>query len=221
MLAKAREPVAKLAKLAEATAAEVKDARKLYAKLREEVRETEELFTVLAASRMDEEVRAAVEQRQVTTRLKRGDLFTDRMLRKADKALEGLRPLHFPTAFPQVFLRGRAGFDVILGNPPWEKLHVEEHEFWARHYSGFRGLSQAEREERMPRMRQTRPDLVQLFEAEREFNDRLRDVILTGPYPGMGSGHSDLYKAFCWRFWWLASAEGGRIGVVGCVRRVV
>jgi hypothetical protein len=30
----------------------------------------------------------------------------------------------------------------------------------------------------------------------------------------MGTGDPDLYKAFCWRFWHLAAAEGGRIGVV-------
>ncbi len=30
----------------------------------------------------------------------------------------------------------------------------------------------------------------------------------------MGTGDPDLYKAFCWRFWHLTAAEGGRIGVV-------
>ena len=30
----------------------------------------------------------------------------------------------------------------------------------------------------------------------------------------MGSGHPDLYKAFCWRFWFLATKDDGRIGVV-------
>ena len=33
-------------------------------------------------------------------------------------------------------------------------------------------------------------------------------------YPGITAGHPDLYKAFVWRFWGLASPEGGRIGVV-------
>jgi hypothetical protein len=35
--------------------------------------------------------------------------------------LEPLAPLHLPLAFPAVFGRARAGFDVILGNPPWEE----------------------------------------------------------------------------------------------------
>jgi len=30
----------------------------------------------------------------------------------------------------------------------------------------------------------------------------------------MGTGDPDLYKAFCWRFWSLVAADGGRIGVV-------
>ena len=32
-----------------------------------------------------------------------------------------LNPVHFPAAFPEVFLRERPGFDCVLGNPPWEK----------------------------------------------------------------------------------------------------
>lgn len=31
--------------------------------------------------------------------------------------------------FPGVFFRDRPGFDCILGNPSWEKVKVEEHNF--------------------------------------------------------------------------------------------
>ncbi len=51
-----------------------------------------------------------------------------------------LDPLHFPVAFPEVFLRERPGFDCILGNPPWEKVHVEAHAFWGLRFPGLRGL---------------------------------------------------------------------------------
>ena len=46
-------------------------------------------------------------------------VFTDAAVRRAEKALDGLRPLHFPVVFPQVFLGARGGFDCIIGNPPW------------------------------------------------------------------------------------------------------
>lgn len=36
---------------------------------------------------------------------------------------------HWHLAFPQVFARG--GFDVVLGNPPWERVNLSEKEFFA------------------------------------------------------------------------------------------
>ena len=57
--------------------------------------------------------------------------------RHALKVLKDMQPLHFPVAFPEVFLRERAGFDVILGNPPWEEATLEEDAFWARHCHTF------------------------------------------------------------------------------------
>lgn len=214
LIGQAREPVAKLARLSEATAAEVRDARRLYAKARAEVKETEELFTVLAASRVDEEVHHAVEGRQVTRGIRRGDLFSDRLVRKAEAALKGLRPLHFPTVFPQVFLRDRPGFDVIIGNPPWQEATVEELAFWARHDPGLRGVSRREQGERVRTLRRQRSDLIPLYEEELAEAERLRAVLTTGPFPGMGTGDPDLYKAFCWRFWSLVARHGGRVGVV-------
>ena len=44
-------------------------------------------------------------------------------------AAAGAHVLHWPLAFPQVFARG--GFDVVLGNPPWEVSQLSEEEFFA------------------------------------------------------------------------------------------
>lgn len=216
LLAGARRPMERLARLAEATAAEVKEARELHAGAVEATSGTRELLTVLAASRVDVEIRQAVESRQVTTKFRSGqaDVFSDALVRKAERRLASLKPLHFPVAFPQVFLRQRAGFDVIIGNPPWEEATLEEDAFWARHNPGLRGLPQREQEELKRRLRRDRPDLVAAFEQARAEAEGLREVLTTGPYPGMGTGDPDLYKAFCWRFWQLIAREGGRIGVV-------
>ncbi len=35
---------------------------------------------------------------------------------------------HWPVEFPDVFARG--GFDVVLGNPPWERIKLQEKEFF-------------------------------------------------------------------------------------------
>ena len=44
--------------------------------------------------------------------------------------VDALHPAHMPFLFPEVFVRNSGGFDVTVGNPPWEKLHVEEHSWW-------------------------------------------------------------------------------------------
>jgi hypothetical protein len=39
------------------------------------------------------------------------------------------RAFHWPLEFPDVMQRG--GFDVVLGNPPWERIKLQEQEFFA------------------------------------------------------------------------------------------
>jgi hypothetical protein len=119
-----------------------------------------------------------------------------------------------PAAFAEVLRRERGGFDVILGNPPWEKPRVEEHAFWARHVPGLRGLPQREQEMLKTRLRAERPDLVAAYEQELAEAAALRKALTDGDYPGMGTGDPDLYKAFCWRFWRLLAADEGRMGIV-------
>jgi len=134
--------------------------------------------------------------------------------RRAMQVLDGLSAFHFPVAFPEVFLRRRAGFDVLLGNPPWQEATIEDHAFWARHFPGLRGLRQVELEAERERLRKARPDLDAELRREVEEATRIRKALTSGAYPGMGTGDPDFYKAFGWRFWNLAATDGGRIGVV-------
>ncbi|WP_420005327.1 Eco57I restriction-modification methylase domain-containing protein [Arenibacterium sp. LLYu02] len=48
---------------------------------------------------------------------------------EAPKAARNARALHWPLEFPDVMQRG--GFDVVLGNPPWERIKLQEQEFFA------------------------------------------------------------------------------------------
>ena len=51
------------------------------------------------------------------------------MFGAAIDAARSARALHWPLEFPDVMQRG--GFDVVLGNPPWERVKLEEKEFFA------------------------------------------------------------------------------------------
>ncbi|MDP7559252.1 MAG: hypothetical protein QF745_01760, partial [Planctomycetota bacterium] len=128
--------------------------------------------------------------------------------------LKGMNPLHFPCAFPEVFLREREGFDVILGNPPWEEAMADEDAFWARYFPGLRAFPARDKKQAIVQLSHERPDLAAVLTTEVADASKMRKTLNRGPFPGMGTGDADLYKAFCWRFWFLAAEAGGRIGVV-------
>jgi hypothetical protein len=215
LLSQAQKPLDAMAKIAEATAAEVRQAKKHAETAAAAMHNTENLFTVLAASRIDDDIAQAVASKQISTRaLRAGDLFTDGLVRKAERALGGLSVFHFPTAFPEVFLRKRAGFDVLLGNPPWETAVVRVDGFWARHFPGLRSMPQRDQVRLQRQYRDERPDLAEKLDQDVADAAALRQVLTSGPFPGMGSGDPDLFKAFCWRFWHLCAANNGRVGVV-------
>ena len=58
-----------------------------------------------------------------------GQKVPDPVRRAAEAVAEAERFTHWKLAFPQVFARG--GFDVVIGNPPWEKVKLSEIEFFA------------------------------------------------------------------------------------------
>ncbi|WP_234245981.1 Eco57I restriction-modification methylase domain-containing protein [Billgrantia desiderata] len=66
----------------------------------------------------------------------------------ARTACEQAHVFHWPLAFPQVFAQG--GFDCVLGNPPWERIKLQEEEFFAtRHRDVAQARNKAERAQRI------------------------------------------------------------------------
>lgn len=210
LIGEAEKAIRKLAKLSDANAAEITRARKAYEEERKAIAPTERMFDILTAQRMPEsEVAATAEA------FKEGnELFLAGEHKKARDFLKAIPPFHFPIAFPEVFLREHPGFDVIMGNPPWQEVQVEEHHFWYLHSPGIRSLSEREKQDKVRVLRESRPDLVAELERLQKEDDLLQKVLATGPFPGMEIGDADVYKAFCWRFWQLTSRNNGYIGVV-------
>lgn len=63
-------------------------------------------------------------------------------------AAHAARAFHWPLEFPDVMQRG--GFDVVLGNPPWERIKLQEKEFFAARLPEIANAKgKAEREKRI------------------------------------------------------------------------
>jgi hypothetical protein len=213
LLGAAAEPLKRLARLADATPSDLARARKAQEAALAAVAPAAALCDLVTAARLSGDPVPVKPDRWEETRDRLPD---SKEHHAARERLDGLHAFHFPVAFPEVFLRDRPGFDVIVGNPPWQEATLEEDMFWARYVPGGfrRALSQRELEAAKTDFRRRRADLFELYKREVAAAEALRRALTTGPYPGMGTGDPDLYKAFCWRFWTLACEDGGRIGVV-------
>lgn len=109
----------------------------------------------------------------------------------------------------------RPGFDVVIGNPPWEEPRVHSLEFYALHDPGLRGLRhEADRLRRIQQLLARFPRLeVELEHRKGAVVSARRFFAPTGGYEAQGRGHMDLYKLFCERYATL-TRTGGRLGVV-------
>ncbi|MBL9138089.1 MAG: N-6 DNA methylase [Verrucomicrobiales bacterium] len=56
-------------------------------------------------------------------------MLRQEVLDQAQQVCRKARVLHWPTAFAGVFAKG--GFDCVLGNPPWERIKIQEQEYFA------------------------------------------------------------------------------------------
>ena len=132
--------------------------------------------------------------------------------REASELAEKHDFLHWPLAFPQVFHRERPGFDVVVGNPPWEEVTIEELSFYGMYRPGLNSMTQAERNKVIAGLVRERPDLPGELRERQKRLEEMRGALAGGGYEGMG-GDPDLYKCFCIRYRDLVRREG-HIGVV-------
>jgi hypothetical protein len=118
---------------------------------------------------------------------------------------------HWPLAFPEVFVRENPGFDVVLGNPPWEELNVDEIGFFAAYIPGIKRVrSRRERERLIARFLAANPDVRERLQAEEARKSELRALVNRGSH---GRGKTDLYKLFAERAIALCRS-GGALGMV-------
>jgi hypothetical protein len=125
---------------------------------------------------------------------------------------------HWYLAFPEVFARG--GFDVVLGNPPWERIKLQEQEFFSgRSEEIAKAPNKAARDRLIKAL--SRPDatlaeksLLREFEEAKHGAEAASQFIRTGGrYPLTGVGDVNTYAIFAETFWRLISSAG-RAGLI-------
>lgn len=199
-LTAARDLLVDYANASEADKSEVAAGAEMLAKARDAAAPAKAIFDVAVAKRLGAKIGEAWDADQFVALA---------AMREVREAVDPLQPAHMPYLFPEVFLRERPGFDVLVGNPPWEKVKVEEHQWWGLRIPSLRSMPQSLKNKVLGEFRAGRPDLEAQYVQEVVAASSYRSVLVQGPYPGIGSGDPDLYQAFAWRFWRLVR-DGGR-----------
>ncbi len=215
LLGEASAPLKKLAKLSDSSIKDINKGRILMEEAQENLTEIKALCDIITTKPLAISPDGALAGYMFENwSLQKNDLKSSSALKEAETILENVNPIHFPVCFPEVFLSKAEGFNVILGNPPWEEAVVNEDKFWARYSPGLAGMKAGEQEALKNELREQRSDLVVELKQELNQTKLIRDFLHAGDFPGMSIGDPDLYKAFLWRFWLLSSKVHGRIGVV-------
>jgi hypothetical protein len=121
------------------------------------------------------------------------------MAAAANALSEQLHFFHWRMEFPQVFEQG--GFDVVLGNPPWDTLSPDAKEFFSNYDPGVRFLSPDERDQKVEQLLRD-PAISREWEAWcRYLYTTVRFIKQSGRYqlfaPGnLGKGDFNVYRMF-------------------------
>ncbi|GIV04331.1 MAG: hypothetical protein KatS3mg015_3161 [Fimbriimonadales bacterium] len=136
---------------------------------------------------------------------------------KGPAAMESLadkhRFFHWPLEFPEVFAKG--GFDVVLGNPPWERIKLQEREFFAARDPKIADAGNAaERKKLIRQLEETNPALYEEFQdAVHAAEATSRFLRYSREYPLTARGDINTYSVFAERMRRLRREEG-RAGII-------
>ncbi len=140
---------------------------------------------------------------------------------------------HWYLEFPEVFqvpddlaeaehpdVGWNGGFSCVLGNPPWERIKLQEQEFFATRDPEIAGAANAAARRRLidalgaeDASTQDRALLAEFHEARREAEGESHFVRLSGRYPLCGQGDINTYAIFAETARSLLS-PGGHMGII-------
>lgn len=105
---------------------------------------------------------------------------------------------HWYLEFPEVFARKEPGFDCVIGNPPWERINLEEKEFFSCLDSTIANAKTAAiRKNLIRRLKENNPKLMALYNKEyAKVNKTIKFLKNSGKFDYSAKGRLNTYGLF-------------------------
>ena len=135
-------------------------------------------------------------------------------LRQVEAYARQFHFFHYEVAFPEAFAGDKKGFDIIVGNPPWDKTKFADTDFFPQYHSNYRSLKNLEKAAVQKRLLES-PHVAAAYQsnlkASNTANDYYKDK---GIFPlNKGAGDGNLFRLFVERNLALL-AVGGSLNYV-------
>jgi hypothetical protein len=144
------------------------------------------------------------------------DMANHQLVAHAVELAGQISAFHWPLEFPDVMRKG--GFDVVVGNPPWERVKLQEREFFASRAPAIAAAPNKSARQALINTLAKAPDgsaenrLHNAFAiAKRESEAASLFARESGRYPLTGGGDVNTYALFAELF---ANTARGRAGVI-------
>lgn len=130
---------------------------------------------------------------------------------------ERFRFFHWQLEFPDIFVARDgsgfapdAGFDCVIGNPPWERIKLQETEFFAGRDADIAAApTAAKRKELIERLPKTNPVLAAAYQDALDYVSRTMNYIRAcKQFPLLGKGDLNLYALMLERAMALTKPTG-------------
>jgi hypothetical protein len=126
------------------------------------------------------------------------------------------RAMKWEETFPAIFNRPNPGFDCVIGNPPWERMKLQEREFFDATGKPeiAAAVNAATRRQFIEKLEKGEPELYQRYLTAKESAEKTLDYIRKcGRYKLTGKGDINTYAVFAELAKNIVAANG-RVGIL-------